>query len=503
MFARASSVAVVGIDGYPIDVEVQVGSGLPSFIVVGLPDTAIQESRERVRAAVLASGEQWPNQRLTVNLSPAHLPKAGSGFDLAIALALLAAVGRVPSERLDEVCAVGELSLDGAVRKIRGVLAVVGAAATKGIRRMLVPRPNAAEAALIDGVEVIPLVTLRQAISFLRGEFAIAPATPAEHPDALAEDVDIAEVRGQMTPKWALEIAAAGGHNLLMTGPPGGGKTMLARRMPSILPPLARDDAMVVTRLYSVAGMLPDESGLILCRPFRAPHHSISTAGLVGGGSGIPMPGEVSLAHRGVLFLDEAGEFRRDALEALRQPIEDGTVTISRARVTVTYPSRCQLILATNPCPCGHYGDQVRSCECAPGRITVYRQRLSGPLIDRMDLRIKVDRIGKAEIFASPTAEPSATIRARIVQAQQRQRAALAPFGVSVNADIPPRALLRACRITRGAKAALEAAQGHFGMTMRATHRAIRVARTIADLTGSGDLTAGHVNEALSFRQEQ
>jgi len=499
-FARASSVAVVGMDGHPVDVEVQVVQGLPAFTVVGLPDAAIQESRERVRAAVESSGETWPKQRLTVNLSPAHLPKQGSGFDLAIALAVLAACSRISQQRLDEICAIGELSLDGKVRRIRGVLAAVAACAARGVRRVLVPSGNAAEAALIDGVEVIPLTALAEAVRLLRGECLIDAAVPPPAGAPPDHDVDLADVRGQSNAKRALMIAAAGGHNMIMTGLPGGGKTMLARRMPTILPPLDHDEAMIVTRLYSVAGQLPPEAGMIRQRPFRAPHHSISTAGLVGGGSGIPMPGEVSLAHRGVLFLDEASEFRRDALQALRQPIEDGFVTLSRARFTVGYPSRFQLVLAANPCPCGHTGDPLKVCECAPGRIVAYKERLSGPLIDRVDLGVNVERVKRSQIFADPGTETSTAIRASVVAARERQRGRLAALGITTNAEIPPGGIERTCAVTKAALAALEDVVATYAHSMRGTHRLIRVARTIADLEGSDRVHEGHVAEAAGFR---
>lgn len=502
MFARANSVTVVGIDGFPVDVEVQVAPGLPTFTVVGLPDAAIQESRERVRAAVQASGETWPMKRLTVNLSPAHLPKAGSGFDLAIALAVLAATGRVPQARLREVCAVGELSLDGRVRRVRGVLAAVGAAADRGVRRVLVPRANLAEASLVEGVDVVPLTALSDAVQFLRGTAlpTLPPPEPAQPPQP-ADDADMTDVRGQPLAKRALEVAAAGGHHLLMSGPPGAGKTMLARRLPGILPPLDREEALTVTRLHSVAGLLPDEAGLITRRPFRAPHHSISIAGLVGGGSGIPMPGEVSLAHRGVLFLDEAAEFRRDALQALRQPLEDGIVTIARARVAVTYPSRVQVVLATNPCPCGYAGDEVRSCECPPGRLVAYRQRLSGPLLDRIDLQLDVERVRRADVFADGVEpEPSAVVAERVRIARSRQRERLATLGITTNAEIPAGALATATRMGRDARRAVEDAMKRYELSMRGVHRLIRVARTIADLEGAGPLETGHIGEAVRLR---
>lgn len=487
------------MEGLPIDVEAHVAPGLPMFTVVGLPDAAIQESRERVRAAFGAAGEQWPQQRLTVNLSPAHLPKTGSGFDLPIALAVLAATGRIGAERLQQCCAVGELALSGNVQPIRGALAVVAAAASRGVTRILVPTGNAAEAALVDGVEVVPIASLQQAVRYLRGECLIDATDRCDEEYAPAEDVDLSEVKGQLLAKRALEIAAAGGHNMLMDGAPGGGKTMLARRLSSILPPLERDEAMAVTRLYSVAGLLPEGKGLIRTRPFRAPHHSISVAGLVGGGSGIPSPGEVSLAHRGVLFLDETAEFRRDALQSLRQPIEDGSVVLSRARYTVRYPCRFMLVLAKNPCPCGFLGDYGRSCECAPGRLVAYKERLSGPLLDRIDLSTKVSRVKAKELFDAPT-EASGKVRERVMQARARQRDRLRLYGVSTNADIPPRFLGPACAFDDAAYGQLRRVQEQHKMSMRTTHRVMRVARTIADLESVETADSGHLNEAVALR---
>ena len=497
--ARAESVAVVGLDGYPVEVEVAIAQGLPAFNVVGLPDASIQESRERVRAAVASSAEEWPLQRITVNLSPAHLRKAGPGFDLAIALGVLAARGRVAQERLRELCLLGELSLDGSVRRVRGALASAMAAANAGKRAILLPRANANEASLVGGIEVLPVEHLAQAVRFLRGECVLDPPTVWSAVETV-DDLDLADVRGQELPKHALEVAASGGHNLLLKGPPGGGKTMLARRLPGILPPLTHTEALEVTQIYSVAGLLPEDSGLIAQRPFRAPHQSVSLAGLVGGGGLAPHPGEASLAHRGVLFMDEAAEFRRDAVQALRGPLEEGSITIVRGRWSVTYPCRFQLVAATNPCPCGYSGDAVRQCKCLPGRLAAYAERLSGPVIDRIDLQVEVDRLKKREIFGREPGEPSATVRERVVRARERQQERLAPFGVATNAEIPPPHLEEACRLTPEAKRAIEASVDTSGLSARGVHRVMRVARTCADLSGAEKVDFRDVQDALSFR---
>src|SRR5438874_1622217 len=375
------------MDGHAVDVEVAVAQGLPAFTIVGLPDPSIQEARERVRAAIQSSSETWPLKRVTVNLSPAHLRKAGSSFDLAMALGVLAAEGRIAPERLRHICVLGELSLDGGVRQIRGVLPAAIAAAGAGARAVMVPAANAGEASLVGGMDVLPVRHLGQAVRFLRGECDVEPwRGPALAVDPNGTGVDLSDVRGNANAKLGLEIAAAGGHNLLMIGSPGGGKTMLARRLPDILPPMTEQESFEVTRVSSVAGLLPEGGSLVSHRPFRAPHHSASTTGLIGGGSGVPHPGEVTLAHRGVLFLDEFAEFRRETLQALRQPLEDGVIRIVRARWAVTYPARFQLIAAANPCPCGYDGDEVKGCSCLPGPKDGYVGRLRGPVIDRIDL---------------------------------------------------------------------------------------------------------------------
>lgn len=501
--AKAETVAIVGLDGYPVEVEVALASGLPQFTLVGLPDASIQEARERVRAAVVSSNEKWPMQRITVNLSPAHLRKAGPGFDLAIALGVLAADGRIAQERLREMCLLGELSLDGTVRRVRGALASAMAASHAGKRAILLPRANAAEATLVGGIEVLPVDHLAQAVRYLRGECTLEGISEGAAEVPVPEendDADLTDVRGQSMPKEALELAAAGGHNLLLKGSPGGGKTMLARRLPGILPPLSHREALEVTRIYSVAGLLAEDAGLITQRPIRAPHQSVSTVGLIGGGSLVPQPGEVSLAHRGVLFLDEAAEFKRDAIQALRGPLEQGTVSVIRGRWAVTYPARFQLVAATNPCPCGYKGDELRSCKCVPGRLAVYEERLSGPMMDRIDLQVKVPRLKKKEIFLHPPGDPSVVVRERVIQARERQRERLARFGVETNADIPTASLEEAVAADAGAKRMLENSVDLLGLSARGVHRVMRVARTVADLKGDDIVTDFHVDTVLEFR---
>lgn len=499
--AIAESVAVIGMDGFPVEVEVALASGLPTFTLVGLPDASIQESRERVRAALLSSEEEWPLQRITVNLSPADLRKAGPGFDLAIALGVLAASGRVAQERLREMCLLGELSLDGTVRRVRGALASAMAASAAGKKAILLPKANAAEAMLVGGIEVLPVEHLAQAVRFLRGECVLDTPVPATNGGSeRPEELDLADVRGQTNPKHALEVAAAGGHNLLMIGPPGGGKTMLARRFASILPPLTHREALEVTRIYSVAGLLPEDAGLISERPFRAPHQSVSLAGMIGGGSLVPQPGEISLAHRGVLFMDEAADFRRDALEALRGPLEEGKVTIVRGKWTVTFPARFQLIAATNPCPCGYADDPLRVCKCLPGRLAAYAERLSGPVVDRIDLQVAVGRLSKAELFHSPPGAASSEIRERVLRARAIQAQRLAPLGLTLNAEIPSPMLDEACALTAGAKRLIEGIVESDGVSARGVHRMMRVARTLADLEGVGRVDEKHVTPARQFR---
>ncbi len=503
MFVRTYSGAIVGIDAVRVTVEVNRDGGGLGLFLVGLPDNAVRESEQRIRSAFGNSGLKMTMKKIVVNLAPADLRKEGAAFDLPIAVGILAATGQVADGLLGQTMLAGELSLDGTLRPVRGVLPLAVQARREGLERIIVPVENAAEAAVVEGLEAIGAHTLREVVDFLAGERHIPPTEPGAPQDAAATDryaEDFADVKGQVRAKRALEIAAAGGHNVLMVGPPGSGKTMLARRLPTILPPLTAAEALETTKIHSVAGRLQATSGLLTQRPFRAPHHTTSQAALTGGGQ-TPRPGEVSLAHNGVLFLDELPEFGRSVLEVLRQPMEDKRVMVSRARYSVEYPANFTLVASMNPCPCGYYNHPGKECTCPPGSVQRYMGRISGPLMDRIDLHIEVTPLLPAELTAERTGESSAAIRERVIRARERQRDRFRRMpGVHTNAMMNVRMLRECCRPDAAALVLLERAMERLGLSARAYDRILRVARTIADLEGCEHITAAHVGEAIGYR---
>jgi magnesium chelatase family protein len=500
MFAKVISSAVLGIDAYLVDVEIDLARGLPCFNLVGLPDKAVKESRERVRAAVKNSNFQFPVKRITVNLAPADIKKEGAAYDLPIAIGILAAQEIVSTKKLNDYVIVGELSLTGELKSIKGALPRAIQANFEGKKGIILPESNASEAAVVEGIEIIPVNSLVEAVGFLNEEKSSGEIKVDYHLDLeINYKVDFAEVKGQQAAKRALEVAAAGGHNVIMIGPPGSGKTMLARRLPTILPDLLLEEAIELTKIYSILGLLPAGEPLINRRPFRSPHHTTSNAGMIGGGR-IPQPGEVSLAHQGVLFLDELPEFNRNVLEVLRQPLEERKVTISRSLTTLSYPANIMLVAAMNPCPCGFFGDSSQRCGCSHREVERYLNKVSGPLLDRIDIHVEVPRLEVETIAKSPDGESSAQIRARVKRAREIQQERFQSKAINCNSEMSGKLLEKHCNLTPESNELLKNAIERLNLSARAYDRILKLSRTIADLEESNEIEVDHVAEAVQYR---
>ncbi len=502
MLAKVFSGAVLGVDGFLVEVEIDLAKGLPMWSLVGLPDAAVKEAKDRVRAAVKNTGFSFPGQRITVNLAPADVRKEGSLFDLPIAIGLLAAQNQLPPDDLPAYLLAGELSLDGLIKPINGALPLALAAKEAGLRGVILPPENGPQAAVVEGLEVLTAESLPQAAAFFSGQAELPRADgclPAAEFEPAGDSLDMLDVKGQESAKRALVVAAAGGHNILLSGPPGAGKSMLAQRLPTILPPLTFPEALETSKVYSVLGLLNDGSPLVAGRPFRAPHHTVSEAGLIGGGS-FPRPGEVSLAHNGVLFLDELPEFNKHALETLRQPLEDGQVTIARAAASVRFPARFTLVAALNPCPCGYLTHPTRTCRCTPHEIKRYTQRISGPLLDRIDLQIEVGPVEAEHLEAPPQGATSSELRAQVAAARRRQAERFKGSSTFVNAHMTPAQIETFCRLDETGKNMLTAATVRLSLSARAYSRVLKISRTIADLAGSEEIKTAHLAEAIQYR---